>query len=1040
MAAHAKASLEPEGSSPASFSPPGSPQQRDPMVSSQEITSQFASARSKEDWENLDGSELIFTLDKDEEEGAANLPENAVLYVDTGQCEDQPGSSFHRPFPLASPPELGFLTDIPFYHLPGFSPQSSIAPLTLQASPGPKPLINLVKSLSTEIQAKESCPLKPQPLLNLVKSISTEIPHLEPEVTPSKSDSKLNVHLWRQITQPKSRDGDSRTAPSSPNISPSESKGSFFRVQEAKFEDTKRRFSEAIQEPLSRLSKIIGDENSVSAKYKLPHAGAYVHDPPSSHSGDCTSADAQAARPSPGKAQRNRAGEHANKATRRTQAKDGFPLEHKCGPAFNCRYEICSCGDVIQVVEVEQSETGPEEAQLRQPPDQLPRAQPGSPVPCKTLACIAILAYNYFILPLPPYLSGLCLGLACGFMLGFLVILLFVPKPCLAPRWEESPQDKLRSELLTRKPREPDVLKSWMNEMYFYDPEIYHPSLTHSVFVTLEGAAMKLSYPKNNVPRRATFEEETLDVAFVSHRSYDMSNAQVFLFPPGLARKRLWNKKYPICILFPDQEDQNFRSSNEHDMDLPRDESLTRTSGQDIPLKPPGDLRERTLYLFGRTGRDKEEWFQHLTTASQGDGHEVQSTSWSEGKFGFGPNQLSSPSGKGTCSSDSSRGSTEDIPSLFRPKDLAGTVRQKILLDYSAYMSRLVQPETGTSPLQSPCHSGVGSPTCQKLLGDMNGRSELSLAWMNALVGRIFWDFLREKYWMDQVSNKIQKKLSKIKLPYFMNELTLTELDMGTSIPLVLSVSSPIIDNQGLWVDVEVLYNGSLQMTLETKMNLCKLGKEALAEESGQTAAGEEGAKPRGILLADSDAESSSAGSSDEEDILATEPSGALGERIVPPPAEGHGGGGNSTSRKILRLVDKIAKSKYFQKATENEFIKKKIEEVSNTPLLLTVEVQELAGTLAVNIPPPPTDRIWYSFRIPPQLELKVHPKLGEREVTFIHVTEWIERKLQHEFQKILVMPNMDDLLIPIMHSGLEPQPPMEGPFKDLPADSEKRL
>jgi hypothetical protein len=60
-----------------------------------------------------------------------------------------------------------------------------------------------------------------------------------------------------------------------------------------------------------------------------------------------------------------------------------------------------------------------------------------------------------------------------------------------------------------------------------------------------------------------------------------------------------------------------------------------------------------------------------------------------------------------------------------------------------------------------------------------------------------------------------------------------------------------------------------------------------------------------------------------------------------------------------MRFVDKITKSKYFQKAAETEFIKKKIEEVSNTPLLLTVEVQECRGTLAVNIPPPPTDRIW---------------------------------------------------------------------------------
>ncbi|KAG7226442.1 hypothetical protein INR49_013854 [Caranx melampygus] len=72
---------------------------------------------------------------------------------------------------------------------------------------------------------------------------------------------------------------------------------------------------------------------------------------------------------------------------------------------------------------------------------------------------------------------------------------------------------------------------------------------------------------------------------------------------------------------------------------------------------------------------------------------------------------------------------------------------------------------------------------------------------------------------------------------------------------------------------------------------------------------------------------------------------------------------------------------------------------MSNTPLLLTVEVQELSGTLVVNIPPPPTDRIWYSFCVPPKLDLHVRPKLGEREVTFCHVTEWIERKLQDEFQ-----------------------------------------
>jgi len=34
-------------------------------------------------------------------------------------------------------------------------------------------------------------------------------------------------------------------------------------------------------------------------------------------------------------------------------------------------------------------------------------------------------------------------------------------------------------------------------------------------------------------------------------------------------------------------------------------------------------------------------------------------------------------------------------------------------------------------------------------------------------------------------------------LPYFMNELALTELDMGSSIPSVLSASNPTINDRG---------------------------------------------------------------------------------------------------------------------------------------------------------------------------------------------------------------------------------------------------
>lgn len=37
-------------------------------------------------------------------------------------------------------------------------------------------------------------------------------------------------------------------------------------------------------------------------------------------------------------------------------------------------------------------------------------------------------------------------------------------------------------------------------------------------------------------------------------------------------------------------------------------------------------------------------------------------------------------------------------------------------------------------------------------------------AWVNAFLGRIFWDFLGEKYWANIISKKIQMKLSKIRV------------------------------------------------------------------------------------------------------------------------------------------------------------------------------------------------------------------------------------------------------------------------------------
>lgn len=66
-----------------------------------------------------------------------------------------------------------------------------------------------------------------------------------------------------------------------------------------------------------------------------------------------------------------------------------------------------------------------------------------------------------------------------------------------------------------------------MNEIHSYDPEMYHATLTHSVYVRLEGSVLRLSKPNRNISRRAAHNEPKPDVTFVSQKIYDLTDSKV---------------------------------------------------------------------------------------------------------------------------------------------------------------------------------------------------------------------------------------------------------------------------------------------------------------------------------------------------------------------------------------------------------------------------------------------------------------------------------------------------------------------------------
>ncbi|XP_062853891.1 testis-expressed protein 2-like [Trichomycterus rosablanca] len=924
----------------------------------------------------------------------------------------------------------------------GLSPSATTIPGAAKASESPsgatssspskslslpsmdKAFINLVKSLSTDLEPREGIPAPPslrnrQLIKNLVKSLSTDSTQ-DPAGSNRPSDSRLNLQLFKQFTQSRATTstGDSKTAPTSPLASPDNRFSFKVSEVEARIEDTKRRFSEAISDPLHLISKFMGDETSSIYRPKtVPSASELTSF--SSINGHLENNNNYTIKEEEDCVEDGitpDASEQVSGAESKATTKTSLPSLglDKCSMSTLVKQEdeeFCelysedfdfSADTEIPLECNEDNKNGrrtsvPSGQSNNTSSKDEPNLESAYSIPHKTLFALTIITYGCFVLPLPNYLAGMLLGLALGFMLAIGLV------------WKTRPRRQdLRSHRRSKDLwniaqldiKEPGMFKGWMNEIHNYDPEMYHATLTHSVFVRLEGSTLRISKPNKNIARRASYSEPKPDVSYISQKIYDLTDSKISLVPQSLARKRVWNKKYPIRIELAKQN--NFITKAELERASEEKENPDNTNSQDKG-RADSERDPPTVYLFGRTGREKEEWFRRLLLASKLKSEATRQTA-------ILPASKSAPAL--SHSRSSSKSSLDELLSSQAAKrESIASAKQKALLDYSIYMANYINTSKENSANTSPRESPHSSPGLGKKLPNIPEKEGGAVCWVNALIGRIAWDFLRETHWADWVSKKIQMKLSKIRLPYFMNELTLTELDMGNCTPRILGASQPLVDHQGLWFDLEISYKGSFLMTLETKMNLSRLGKEA----EGLGEFGKDGHRPRTYCLADSDEESSSAGSSDEDDGTEN-----VADKNLPLGAEGYTGVHRPS--KIMRFVDKITKNKYFQKATETEFIKKKIEEVSNTPLLLTVELQECKGKLAVNIPPPPTDRIWYGFRSPPLLELKARPKLGEREVTLAHVTDWIEKKLEREFQKILVMPNMDDVWLGVMRSSVDPR------------------
>ena len=310
----------------------------------------------------------------------------------------------------------------------------------------------------------------------------------------------------------------------------------------------------------------------------------------------------------------------------------------------------------------------------------------------------------------------------------------------------------------------------------------------------------------------------------------DLRDCTVTNVPEEVAknRKRRWNKKFPICIT---QKSNKFK-----------------------------------IFLFTSTSREKEDWFRRLRKASDGyTSNEIvkdleeffgymenyfPSTSPSTSrKLRPGPPQRPLPPNTKTAKKQvASQGNrihySRDIEDSLveeEGKEMISITRKTGPM--VSRHSRLHSSTSGTPPAHSRLHSSTSStpPTSgdqQSYTSSPSQQDDVSVPrasdtlWLNAVAARLCWDIWHDQRWKDWVHSRIQKMLARVKTPSFMEKLTLTDVDLGTDMPVVNRLcGGPNLDLRGLWVYLDVTYEGCCVLTITTKL---KLGKTEEKEEGQQ--------------------------------------------------------------------------------------------------------------------------------------------------------------------------------------------------------------
>ncbi|CAF0887044.1 unnamed protein product [Didymodactylos carnosus] len=624
-------------------------------------------------------------------------------------------------------------------------------------------------------------------------------------------------------------------------------------------------------------------------------------------------------------------------------------------------------------------------------------------------------------------ISSFFSGFSVGFMFATAVCVILVKMYTNAKadegvvhEWIDFPQ---LEQILAEKTAKEDKSTSLhtCGELIFgrYDADRDDKYVRYPCVIHLEQYRLIIQLPTKAVIGSDKKEKE---VKFIGYREYIVKEAKLILVPEAtLARIKYWLAEYPIVI-------QDMKISDKKIFD---NENLEKSKfdTDDFFNNPT-----TTMSLFFETGPAKEEWFHKLSLVLRQGKDEIERA-----------NRLSmgAPSAPGIQTS-SSRDNVSvtiaemPVPLVNRNTDTRTVLDDRVQMKESEnvgppYADTMNADKTQTESLREQITNehiqnditqaklqaeelrreniekekdkkpkdsdATGTQrtasmkkkfkkqeeTVEVLLQSHDCLDEAAIT-LNFLARRLLCDIFEEPLFKDLMKEKVELKLKEIAVSV-LGELKVEKIDLGNTFPVILKVEPMQWNSKGIWFNLFVFYRGSFKITIKTKLHLQKLLHYNPTHDDPmfQQHRSAQLVHKMEEKIDDDDVEA-------QKKLLAKEPE-------VPE---------NVASRKLGTLLQKLATSKHFQRFAALKPVAGVIEKLSGTEVGANVELTSFSGVMTINIPPPPSDRIWIGFPELPDLTLKVTPVFGESKYSYNIIHDFLE----DEMKRLLVLPSMDDQLL----------------------------